>query len=183
MKRIKIIYIGLAATFLFSTGIVNAQIQNPSKEKSQKEMGMQPSQDKQMDKSHKLMKPDELTWKDGPSTLPVGTQIAVLNGDPSKEGMFTIRLKIPANFEIPAHWHSQDENLVVISGEFMVGMGEKVDRVNTNKMPVGSYIYLPAKMHHFAVTKQETIIQLTGQGPFDINYINPSDDPRNKAVK
>src|SRR3984893_12350804 len=70
---------------------------------------------------------DGLTWGLAPPVLPKGAQIAVLSGDPSKDGLYVLRLKVPANYKIPAHNHPTSEYVTVISGKFHIGMGDKLD--------------------------------------------------------
>lgn len=131
--------------------------------------------------NHMTKTPSELAWKDGPPTLPAGAQMSVITGDPGKPGPFTMRLKFPANFKIPAHWHSQIENVTVIEGQLYMGAGDKLDEGKAHALPVGGFAMMPMKFRHFAFTKDApTIVQLHGQGPFDIFYVNPSDDPRKK---
>src|SRR5690242_2229535 len=86
---------------------------------------------------HKMVKPSELQWGDAPPVMPPGAKLAVLNGDPSKPGLFIVRLKFPANYKIPAHWHPTDENITVISGAFWAGMGDKLDPAKTTELPPG----------------------------------------------
>lgn len=92
----------------------------------------------------------------------------------------TARLKLPANYEIPPHWHPAVERATVLSGTFNIGMGNKLDRQKTTAVPAGSVSIMPPKMNHFAWTKEETVLQLNTVGPWDINYVNPTDDPRKK---
>ena len=123
--------------------------------------------------------PAEVKWKDGPASLPAGAKFAVLEGDPAKEGFFTMRLWLPDGFRIPPHWHPKVEHVTVISGTFNLGMGEKFDQSATRAMPAGTFGFWPAGMRHFAWAKGETVLQLHGIGPWTITYVNPSDDPRN----
>jgi hypothetical protein len=120
---------------------------------------------------------EALKWGDAPPSLPKGAKLAVLQGDPGKPGPFTLRLMAPANYRIPPHWHSQTENLTVISGTLYLGMGEKMNTKSAHALKAGGYHYLPAKMNHYAFTKGQTVVQVSGDGPFDINYLNPKDDP------
>ncbi len=120
------------------------------------------------------------TWGPAPPMLPPGAQISVLAGDPSKPAPYTVRLKFPANYDIPAHSHPTDENVVVVSGALALGMGNKLDRKAGTSLPPGGFGMLPANMNHFAYTTQETTIVLYGQGPVEFKYVNPADDPRNK---
>jgi quercetin dioxygenase-like cupin family protein len=121
-------------------------------------------------------------WVDGPPALPKGAKVALLHGDPAKPGLFVMRAKLPANYKIPAHWHPADEIVTVLSGTFFLGHGDKLDPAGGKGHAAGSFIAMPPKMHHYAYTKKETIIQLSTVGPWGINYINPSDDPRNATA-
>jgi quercetin dioxygenase-like cupin family protein len=124
---------------------------------------------------------DNLTgtkWGTAPPMLPPGAQIAVVNGDPTKAVPYTVRLKFPANYLIPAHSHPGDENVAIVSGEFFMGMGNKLDKQTGMRLGVGGYAFMPANANHFAYTKGEATILLYGHGPVDFKYVNPSDDPR-----
>jgi hypothetical protein len=124
-----------------------------------------------------LMNKEDLKWGDAPPVLPKGAKVAVLNGDPFKPGTYTIRLMAPANYKIAPHWHSQPENLTIISGTLLLGMGDKMDGKQAKPLKAAGYHYLPAKQHHYAMTKSPTVIQISGEGPFDINYIDAKDNP------
>jgi hypothetical protein len=93
-------------------------------------------------------------------------------GDPGKAGPFTIRLKVPAGYKIPAH-----EAVTVISGNFNIGMGDKLDEAKAEKLTAGGFVDLPANMNHFVFADTESIVQISSEGPFAINYANPADDP------
>jgi hypothetical protein len=127
-----------------------------------------------------LYAPADVKWKDGPGSLPPGAKFAVLEGDPSKEGPFTMRLMFPDGYKIAPHWHPKVERITVISGTFNLGMGDKFDQAATKAMPAGTYGFWPAEMKHFAWTKGETVLQLHGIGPWSLTYVNPADDPRTK---
>ncbi|HZO83670.1 MAG TPA: cupin domain-containing protein [Verrucomicrobiae bacterium] len=122
--------------------------------------------------------PDQIKWQDGPPSLPRGAQFALLEGDPAKEGPFTMRLRLPDGYKIPPHTHPKVEHVTVISGMFNFGMGSKFDQSATQPMPAGTFAYWPAGMKHFVWARGETIVQLHGIGPWSIEYLNPSDDPR-----
>jgi len=127
----------------------------------------------------KLSPAAEIVWKEGPASLPKGAKIAVLEGDPSKEGPFVFRVKVPDGYRIPVHTHPKTERVTVIQGTFNIGMGEHFDEKMTKAMPVGTYGYWKTGMKHFVWTKGETIVQFHGEGPWSIQYVNPADDPRN----
>ena len=124
----------------------------------------------------------DVEWGDAPPELPKGAQLAVLHGDPSKKGVFTIRLKMPEGYKIPPHWHTQDENLTVVSGTLMLHMGDSMDSPS-HDLDAGAYHFLPGKMHHAAEAKGGTVVQVSGSGPFDIHYLNPEDRPKKTAEK
>src|SRR5678816_3756849 len=127
-----------------------------------------------------ILAPEEAKWGPAPPFIPAGAQLAVLSGDPTKPVPYTIRLKFPANYAIPAHSHPTDENVVVVSGAVTFGMGEKLAKgdAGNKTLPAGGFALMPANMTHFAYTTAETTIVLFGQGPVEFKYVNPSDDPR-----
>jgi len=131
------------------------------------------------DRNPSMYPSTEIKWKDGPGSLPAGAKLAVLEGDPTKDGPFVMRLRLPDGFRIQPHWHPKVERITVISGTFNLGMGEKFDKSATRKMPAGTFGFWPAGMHHFAWARGETVVQLHGMGPWTITYVNPADDPRN----
>jgi quercetin dioxygenase-like cupin family protein len=130
-----------------------------------------------------LFPADKIKWQDGPPSLPKGAMIAVLEGDPTKEGPFVFRLKLPDGYRVPAHTHPKTERITVISGTFNIGMGDKFDQMATRPMPAGTYGYWPAGMKHFVWAKGETVLQFHGTGPWSIQYVNPDDDPRKRTVR
>jgi len=143
--------------------------------------GLSPaSQDKMagQDARESIHTPDSIKWQAGPPSLPAGAQLAVLEGDPTKEGPFTMRLKLPDGYRVPPHTHPKTEHITVISGTFNWGMGDKFDSAMTRPMPAGTFGFWPAGMKHFVWMKGETIVQLHGIGPWSIEYVDPADDPR-----
>ena len=125
--------------------------------------------------------PQAMQWKAGPPSLPAGAQIAILEGDPTKEGPFVFRVKVPDGYRIPVHTHPKTERVTVIAGTFNIGMGDKFDQHATKAMTAGTYGYWKTGMKHFVWTKGETVVQFHGDGPWTINYVDPKDDPRNGA--
>ncbi len=127
---------------------------------------------------HGIFTPAAIQWKDGPAALPYGVKAAVLEGDPAKEGPITMRLSFPAGYKIPPHWHPNIEHVTVISGTLNLGMGDKFDKTKGNKMPAGSFSFLPPKTNHFAWYEEDCVIQVHAIGPWGVVYVNPADDPR-----
>ena len=132
------------------------------------------------DKGHVMVRPNDIKWRSAPPGLPAGAQIAVLSGDPGQAGPYVVRAKLPDGYKIPPHWHPTDENVTVLKGIFVAGKGEKFDADVTQELPAGSFVCMPKEMRHFAWCKGETVIQIHGVGPFEINYVNAADDPRRK---
>ena len=131
-----------------------------------------------------MLKPAEIKWGDAPPSFPKGAKLAVLYGDPGKAGeLFIVRLKMPANYKLPAHWHPTDENITVVSGTFLMGMGDKLDPAKAKPYPAGSFLVTPAKTNHYAMAKKEAIVEVAAIGPFSITYVNPDDDPRRAKSK
>jgi quercetin dioxygenase-like cupin family protein len=130
------------------------------------------------DAKHVLLTPADLQWGEAPAGLPAGAKLAVLEGDPTKKGPFTIRLQMPDGYKIMPHTHPTAEKVTVISGTGFLGMGAKFDDAAAKQMEPGTFAIMPAGMQHFAFAKGETIVQISGKGPFEIKYVNPADDPR-----
>ena len=133
-------------------------------------------------KAHVLVPADKVQWGPAPPVFNAGAQIAVLEGNPAEKGPITLRLKFPADYAIAPHWHSMDERVTVLSGALNVGMGDKLDRPGSQALEPGGFVSLPAKMHHFAWTKTPTVVQINLEGPFDIFYINPADNPQKQMT-
>ena len=132
--------------------------------------------------AHTFVKPVDIKFGDAPPVFAKGMRFAVISGDPSKEGLYVVRIKLPAGYKIMPHWHPTDENVTVLSGIFAVGMGDKFDVKTMTKLPIGGFAQLPANMHHYAMATTATTIQVHGMGPFALTYVNPEDDPSAKPA-
>lgn len=117
-------------------------------------------------------------WGQAPPMLPPGAQMAVLAGDPTKAMPYTVRLKFPANYFVPAHSHPEDENVAVVSGQLFIHMGAGRDRTGSKGLTPGGFALMPTGAVHSAYTTEETTILLYGQGPVEFKYVNAADDPR-----
>jgi quercetin dioxygenase-like cupin family protein len=131
-------------------------------------------------RSDVIVSAQEVKWAPAPPSIPSGAQAAVLYGDPSKEGLFALRLKLPKGYAIAPHTHPKPEIVTVISGTFRLGMGEKADKSKGRALPVGSFFALSPGMAHFAFADEDTVIQLNSTGPWALTYVDPKDDPRNR---
>jgi quercetin dioxygenase-like cupin family protein len=123
--------------------------------------------------------PDQIQWQDSPA-LPAGAKVAILEGDPTKDGYFAMRAKLPDGYRIPPHWHPGYERVTVLSGTFHLGRGEKFDKSAADALPAGTYTSMEPGMRHFAWAEGETVLQINTLGPWGITYVNPADDPRTK---
>ncbi|QNP39679.1 cupin domain-containing protein [Lysobacter solisilvae (ex Woo and Kim 2020)] len=131
--------------------------------------------------THAMVRAASIQWGAAPPALPPGAQAVVLSGDPGKPGAFAIRLKAPPGYRVPRHWHPTDEQVTVLEGDFTLSMGDAADAHAADLVP-GDYVLLPKQMLHEASTRNGGVVQINSTGPFEINYINPADDPRKQAA-
>jgi quercetin dioxygenase-like cupin family protein len=123
----------------------------------------------------------DVKWGPAPPALPAGAQAAVLDGNPAASGLFVLRVKFPDGYQVPPHSHPTDEHLVIVSGTLMAGLGDTVKAAEMHALTTGGYAKMPAGTNHYVRAKGETIVQVSGIGPFEVKYANPGDDPRSKA--
>jgi anti-sigma factor ChrR (cupin superfamily) len=127
---------------------------------------------KESDSAQKIVHFGDLKW----TPIIKGCDLAPVSGDPNADGApFVLRLRCVDGAKIPAHWHPTDENVTVLKGTFLVGMGETFDESKLQPMNVGNFMALPKEMRHFGLAKGETIVQVHGAGPFKVNWVNPSE--------
>ena len=132
----------------------------------------------------RIITPDMIKFAPGPPVLPAGFELAGLDGDMMKKGsQYTVRLRFPDGYKIPAHFHPGDEHVTVLEGSFWMGMGDLFDEASLKEMPTGSFHTIPKGVRHYAMAKGQTVIQLHGVGAWGITYVNPVDDPRKKAAE
>lgn len=127
-----------------------------------------------------MVTPDQVKWMEGPPAFPPGVKIAMLEGSMAQAGPYALRLLLPANYKVPAHFHPNMEHVTVISGTFYFGLGNKLSEAEGKPFPPGSFVAVPANTPHFAWAKEETVVQVHSTGPGGITYVDPSDDPRMK---
>lgn len=121
-----------------------------------------------------LIKTDEVKFHPAPG-FPKGAQIVLLRGDLSQPEPYTLRLKLPNGYVIPAHWHSTDEEVTVLSGTLNVGLGDKVDKAQSTALAPGGFQLVPANAHHYVWATGETVIQLDGMGPRTTVFVDPQE--------
>ncbi len=130
--------------------------------------------------AHAQVNAANVKWGPAPPVFPKGAKMAVMAGDPGRSGLFIIRLKMPAGYKIPAHHHPTDENVTVISGDFSLGMGDKLDPAKSATLTAGGFAQAATGMNHFAFTKSGAVVEVAALGPFAMTYVNPADDPTRK---
>ena len=121
----------------------------------------------------------DIQWQEAPKSLPPGATVAVLEGDPNKDGFFLMCVKMPDGYKVPLHTHGKTERVTVLAGTMNLMMGDHPSAKDAKKMTVGAFGFWPAGMKHAAWMEGETILQVHGIGPWDITYVDPKDDPRN----
>jgi len=135
-------------------------------------VGANSQEKKEGDAAHKIVHYGDLKW----TPIIKGCDLASVSGDLNAEGApFVLRIRCADGIKVPAHWHPTDENLTVMKGTFLVGMGETFDESKLQTMNVGNFAMMPKEMRHFALCKGETIVQIHGAGPFKVNWVNPAD--------
>jgi len=128
--------------------------------------------------AHKIFQPQDIKWCPGPAALPAGAKSTALYGDPKKEGMFALRIKVPKGYLVAPHTHPGPEFGTVISERFSLGFVETVDRTKTKALPAGSFASMAPGVAHYVVADEDPVYQINGLGPWGIDYVNPKDDPR-----
>ena len=117
-----------------------------------------------------LYEPARIEWR-AAENLPPGAQVAVLEGDPAKEGFFTMRLKLPAGARLDPHTHPADERVTVLSGSVHIGFGDTFDLSKGRTFAAGAFYITPTPMPHFVWTDEGAILQVTGLGPWGLRYL------------
>ena len=122
--------------------------------------------------------PGTEAWGPAPSKLPAGAQLAAILGDRTQPGqLYVFRAKLPDGYSVPPHTHPMDEHVTVLQGTMLLGFGETRDESEMRVLPAGSFVTLPSTVPHYNRMRGETILQFHGIGPYDINYVDPADDP------
>lgn len=123
---------------------------------------------------------DGIQWGPAPPIFPKGAEFAVLQGDPGSANEFTVRLRFPNGYKIPPHTHPTIENVTVLKGTFLAGMGGTFDESAMKAFGRDGFASIPANHAHYAMARGQTIVQVHAIGPFQLTYVNPADDPTRK---
>lgn len=118
------------------------------------------------------VRPEQLHWTEVPNGH--GIKMAVVSGDPSKPGIYVIRVIFPPGIMSTPHFHGEDRHVVVLKGTWYTGTDDAWDPATTVAMPTGSYMEHPAGAVHFDGAKdEEAIVQIIGQGPSTTTLVYP----------
>ena len=129
----------------------------------------------------KSILPEQVEWQSFPA-FPRSAKLAVLVGDPTRNGPYVIRVKVPADVKLMPHRHPEDRVYTVLSGVFYVGLGDRFDGEQVNAYPPGTLLVLPGDTWYFPwAESDEYVTQVTAIGPLGLEYNDPDDDPRKVA--
>ncbi len=129
---------------------------------------------------HAVVTPAQLVWK----PLIPGVEMAVVSGDPNKAGgLYVIRIRTKGQVKVPPHWHPTDEHVTVLVGSFLMAHGDKYDASKLIDLKPGAHAMMPAKMPHFGLHKAGNVVEVYGEAPFVVNFVNPEDDPSRAGKK
>jgi quercetin dioxygenase-like cupin family protein len=120
---------------------------------------------------------ESLHWS-VPPLLPPGALIAVVSGDPTRPGEFTLLVSMPNGYRLPSHSHPSYEHVEVKEGTLLVGTGDVVDPKMTRALAAGDSATAPAGLHHFSIAKGRTLVSATLMGPYTITYVHAEDAPQ-----
>jgi quercetin dioxygenase-like cupin family protein len=124
--------------------------------------------------------PESLRWT-VPPVLPPGALIAVVRGDPTASGEFTLLVSMPNGYKLPPHFHPSHEHVEVREGTLLVGVGDVSDPERTQALVAGDTATAPAGMHHFSIARGRTVVSATFIGPYTITYLRAEDAPRPRS--
>jgi hypothetical protein len=131
----------------------------------------------------KAVLPEDVDWQPF-AAFPPSARLAILVGQPSEPGQYTIRVKVPGGVKLMPHRHREDRTYTVISGIFYIGLGDEFDASKLHAYPPGSVIVLPGNTSHFHWAQSgEYITQVTAIGPLGLEYIDENDDPRARPLR
>lgn len=113
----------------------------------------------------------DITWAPCPPTLPSGCEMSVLEGDPKREMLFTVRFRIGTEFEMKPHWHPRNERVTILEGKIGVGFGDEIDRAEVEWFGPGDYYVNAEGAHHYVLADGPAVLQITGIGPWKANFL------------
>jgi quercetin dioxygenase-like cupin family protein len=146
-----------------------------------REVAMQVRLQEQTENTFRAVLPKDIDWRPFPA-FPPSVRLAVVAGEPSEPGLYTIRVKVPAGVKLMPHRHPEDRIYTVISGVFYIGLGDEFDETKMLEFPPGSVIVLPGNTSHFHWARSgEYVTQVTAMGPLGLEYLDRRNDPREQG--
>jgi quercetin dioxygenase-like cupin family protein len=125
-----------------------------------------------------VLTPQEMHWMAQGALSAPGMEQVNLVGDPAKAGPYTLRLKFPKRLRVAPHTHPDSREVTVLSGLFTTGYGEKFDAGQLKVLPAGSFYTEPKNVPHYIEIKEDTVLQVSGMGPSQRNFVAPADAMR-----
>jgi hypothetical protein len=129
-----------------------------------------------------LVRAKSIKWSAPPPGLPPGPKVALLLGNPNASGQYAIRVQLPANYKIPFHSYAKAMDVTVVSGTLYVADSQTFDKKKAFAIRPGDFYHLPALVSEFVFTKDQTVVEIHGEGPYDLKYANAADDPLKGAT-
>jgi quercetin dioxygenase-like cupin family protein len=128
--------------------------------------------------THRIVLPADIKWQaDAEDSRFFAASVL---DNPENQGLYMFLNKAQDSATIPPHWHSRDENVTVLSGTFLVGIGDNFDEHALQAVPASGYLFIPGKVHHFCKIKGETVWEVFGEGPFTYTDVNPAGNPKSE---
>ena len=118
----------------------------------------------------RIVTPSDIQFVPVPG-YPAGYARVMLDGKAGEPG-HTYRVRLPAGFKIESHIHPGDEDVTVLQGTWLLGLGDSFDAARLKAVPAGSFVTIPAGTAHFISTETETIVQVHGVGLVGMSYVN-----------
>jgi len=129
-----------------------------------------------------LLTRQDLDWGLGPDAFPLGVHASIVEGDPDQDEPFTMRFKLPGKYRIEPHWTTREQRLTVLSGSIELALGERFDERKLKTYGEGSYLVIPARARYYLKCDRGSVLELRSQGPWEVNYVDRADDPREQAA-
>ncbi len=121
-----------------------------------------------------VLRPHDIRWQERGE----GVRVAVLYGDPSQAGPFTLRLEYPAGYRKGPHTHPKDAYVTVLEGSYFRGYGDTFDEAVAFQLTPGTFSVNPAGVSHYEWTTEPAVLQVQAAGPWSTTYVDARGNPR-----
>ncbi len=113
----------------------------------------------------------EINWMPCPPNLPEGCRMAVLEGSPRANDLFTVRFRVKDGMLMPPHTHPKDERVTILKGTAAVAFGQDATRDEAREFGPGDYYVNARGAIHSVWLDPGTELQITGIGPWEVDYV------------